>query len=970
MVKYSIDERAEFIYGGRTPGSRGDRRELQRASDTVNETTDSHQAVHGNVSTQNNGVNLVTGACIFLSGSVALTYEICWIRKSTLAFGSTTLAISTCLAVFFAGLAIGSYLFGRRSQQIAKPMRLYAWLEIAVGVCAIVSPAMIRGLNVIYSQIYPLVFHHFALIALTRCLLIMLVILPATVFMGATLPLFCRQFVSAQHRISSSIGFLYGLNTLGAAVGCALCGYVMIPTIGVDTTIYLGGVVNLVIGVVILRSSIAKQEIQIETSSGEPSLTTGNTRGLHASVCMHGLFFTAGFITTSNELLWPRFLGLLIHNSVYTYTLTLTAVLAGIVIGSWLTARFFDGLKQRALVFGALQVTAGLAVLVTMLLPPTWWMSLFRQTQSSTKTLVMLGVILFPAILSGAAFPLAIRMVVEQVSEVSVAVGRMAAVNTVGGIVGSLLTGFFLIPVWGLHLSLLTTSGLGVSIGLVAWLYLAQDDAARSSSMMVRGSLAVVRVIAWFLIWLGMSTRVPHDYFEVSREFVTLREGCGSNIAVVRRNGVLQLEIDQMWQGASNTTHQIMAAHIPTSLHPDPKNVLVIGLGSGQTAGRFLKHNIDTLDCVEIESELIDVVREYFPSSWMDDPRVHFVVDDGRSYVANSARRYDLMSIEVGQVFRSGAASFYSADFYQLAKRRLKPGGIVAQFVPLEYLDVNDFRMIVATFIDTFPNSVLWYNTAELLLIGRIDAEIQLTSKRISELRNRLSDELDFSYWNGSHLTLKRREVYAAGFLMGPRQLTNLVGDQPVYRDDRPILEYSTSGRYSFYAADETDLKQQWQRLRDLTKLIQDHLSPVQSIVGWNLTDEFIAECQFARRLNVVQSLADRTFRMASWMADRNRMTDAMEWLNQTLEFMPEHEQANYQVARNLHRQSKYQAAIAHYQAALRIRATRVPILVSLSFALRSMGMKDEADDMFGRAVEIDPALAEKVSLEFTRLKD
>ena len=249
-------------------------------------------------------IDAVAITAFFGSGFLALTYEICWIRKASLVFGSTTLALSTVLAVFFAGLALGSHRFGRLSARTTRPLRLYALLEIGVGALALLSPLAFLATDAIYGRLYSGVYENFALLSLIRFLLVVLLILPPTFLMGGTLPLFCRQYVLRENRISCSVGFLYGLNTLGAAAGCATCGFFLIPRVGIDTTIYLGGVLNVALGVVIWLLPVPAAGVpDAAAETRRPSTAVGRTN----AVTIGCLFFLTGYVALGNEVLWtPR----------------------------------------------------------------------------------------------------------------------------------------------------------------------------------------------------------------------------------------------------------------------------------------------------------------------------------------------------------------------------------------------------------------------------------------------------------------------------------------------------------------------------------------------------------------------------------------------------------------------------------------------------------------------------------------
>lgn len=739
----------------------------------------------------------VPAACFFLSGFASLLYQVCWIRQTTLVFGAATFAVSTVVAVFFGGMALGAYLFGRYSQRTTHPLRVYAVVEVVLGMLGLASPLALALADAAYGAVYPALEESFASLALARLLLVAVALLPPTILIGGTLPLYCRHFVRSPQRIALSVGLLYAINTLGAAVGCAVTGLWLIPVIGIHTAIALGAALNVAIGVVIWFHPASARPIPSGPTPAPRPEKRRPRAAPHApdaagarTAIVFVLFFLVGFVALGNEILWTRFLSLLVRNTVYTYTVSLTVVLVGIVLGSALVSFVLDAMRRRALLFGLLQVVYGLLVLTVLLLPPAVWRSALDPTSVTASLWVFLAVLGPPAVLSGASFPLAVRMVVRDPALAGLGVGELTAVNTLGGIVGSLGLGFVMLPLLGLHVSLLFLTACSLLIGFAAWTLLEP-----SVSRWVRTTASAGAALTWIAIVLLVPTRLPQDFLAPPAALVDFREGLGSNVAIVRGAGLLRLEIDQLWQGQDRKSHQVMAAHIPMLLHPDARDVAVVGLGAGQTPGRFLMYDIERLDCIEIESRLIGLVRQHFDSDWMDDPRLRFIIEDGRSYLAHTRMQYDIIGIEVGQIFRPGLASFYTLDFYQAARRRLKPDGLLCQFVPLAAFEPDEFRTVVATFLEALPDSTLWYNTSELLLIGRNADGWRLAprSLEIPDADAPAVRDRRFAHWGGPEHTLERPEVFLAGFLAGAEGLGRIAAGAEVYRDDRPYLEYSTA---------------------------------------------------------------------------------------------------------------------------------------------------------------------------------
>ena len=333
-------------------------------------------------------------------------------------------------------------------------------------------------------------------------------------------------------------------------------------------------------------------------------------------------------------------------------------------------------------------------------------------------------------VLSGASFPLANRLVISDPASAAASVGRMTALNTLGGIVGSLAVGFFLLPAGSGRGGEIIT-GVGLVTGVAALLLL---EPVSGKSRHLRLGLAAGGAALWLVIPLLTGTDLPASFLGRSGKLLDFAEGHSATLSTVEVEGVVNLEIDNLWQGIDRKGHQIMAAHLPALLHPDPKDVLVIGVGVGQTAGRFLYHDITSLDCVDIEPAIFPFIDRHFSSDWMRDPTGE---PGGR-------RRPHLHRPHPPQVrhrirgsrarsFGRAPTSSTPASSTPTPGTACVPAGMVAQFVPLGFLTEASFESAVATFLETFPAAGLWYNTQELLLIGSVDKAPRLNLDRLRE---------------------------------------------------------------------------------------------------------------------------------------------------------------------------------------------------------------------------------------------
>lgn len=751
---------------------------------------------------------------IFLSGLSSLIYEIVWIRQTSFVFGSSTLAMSTVLAVFFLGLGLGSWLFGRIGSAAKQPLLWCAGIELLLAVNGLCTPALFAWADNLYGLSYRHFDTHSALLLLIRASLVGLLLLSPALLMGGTLPLFCRQIIHDPARLSAKLSFIYGVNTVGAAVGCTVSGFLLLPTFGLAASLQVAAGLNVLTGLGFWWLS-NKVEPSAPITPSQPLEPSYNRRLL---LLAGWLFFMIGAAALANELIWARFLSNFIRNSVYTYTITLAVVLIGTAAGSLLLGPYFDKSKQPKTLlisFGVLQaLSATLLLLLTHLPAPIW------QGLQPWGLLPFILLMLPSTFIAGASFPLLNKIVTQQTELASKQIGMMTAVNIAGCIVGSVLTGFWLLPHIGLNAGIFISSAWTLAAAWLAIMFASSKNTpAFKARASIYGGLSV-----WLLMLLWSPVRIPDDYLDPDDELLSITEGYNSNLAVVLRDQVKTLLIDRLWQGVEISNYQVMVAHIPMLHFPDAKNVLVIGLGAGNTARRFLRYDIAQLDIVDIEPRLFEFTREHFPSRWMNDQRVHMIAEDGRNYVKHTGRHYDFISVEIGQLDRPGVSVFYTEEFYQQAAAKLNADGMICQFVPLSFLRPAEFAGVLKTFLSVFPNAQLWYNTDELLLIGFKGDIRQLSPEGFAKVTEEpsIGADFDLNYWGGDSYNLNSFPVFLGSFLASGAELNALANIAPAthYTDDKLQLSYSVS-----------DFQHTDQRASALVPFIQQHLTPITAAV-------------------------------------------------------------------------------------------------------------------------------------------
>lgn len=434
--------------------------------------------------------------CFFASGFSGLVYQVIWVRELVLVFGATTFAVSTVLTAFMGGLALGSFYFGRRSESIKRPLKLYAQLEIGIGIYGLAVPFIFAALPILYQPLWRWLHLSFFSLSVIRFFFAALVLMLPTALMGATLPVLSTYYARERERIGLHVGSLYALNTFGAVLGAAATGFVMIPALGMSRSTATAAAINLILGVIALRLSRRYEPKDERAASavadtqptatamlpeGEPreritaSLNRRVQEAKRATAAAFApsrltttmvliAFALSGFVALSYEVIWSRILALIIGSSVYAFSIMLATFLIGLACGAALIARFVDRIGNHIVAFAGIEIAVGLTSLAGAYLfndLPFAFVQLHQRFGSSSVSLLLLArfliaaaVMIVPTLLLGALFPIVVKIVSSNAQTTGEAVGYAYSANTLGSIVGSFASGFVLIPTLGLLSSL------------------------------------------------------------------------------------------------------------------------------------------------------------------------------------------------------------------------------------------------------------------------------------------------------------------------------------------------------------------------------------------------------------------------------------------------------------------------------------------------------------------------------------
>jgi len=760
-------------------------------------------------------LNLVR-VLFFLSGASALAYEVIWTKYLTLVIGVTTFCVSTVVASFLLGLAIGSLAFGRRIDRGSRPLRLYAWLEVGVAAAALLFYFLLPGLEGVYVVLHRQLASSLAAIRLVRVVFCFLSLLPPTILMGGTLPVLCRREVEGGEGIGSSLAALYALNTLGGAAGTLVTGFVLIERLGLTGALLAAVCTNLAAAAVAFalearerRSdglggpspALAKRREGVPDRGG-PDLTPRGRRVILAASAL------SGFAALAYEVIWTRALGIFLRSGiVYSFTLMLATFLLGIVLGSWIYRRILEPRRPGVLTFSLLETAIGSWGLLSLplmtrvpLLPP--WVArsvAIGEYSWGEWTIVWLtasaGILLVPATLMGILFPLAGRLVVAR-GKVGGGVGALYASNTAGSVVGAAATGFLLIPKLGTLECLRGVSLL--SLAVAAFPILAIPGWRSLFRSRLRPALCLAAVVAVALSAGALPADLLRSSLVAARGGRNLyfAEGAAGVVEVSERRGVAGNSYKKLYFNGTSyagTTqnarryHRLLG-HLPALLHPDPREGLVVGFGSGMTFGAMLLDpRIQRVDCAELSSEVLGAARIFAPDNGhaLENPKGRIILGDGREHLLVTEERYDLISLEPPPPRFAGVVNLYSVDFYRLCRSRLRPGGLMAQWIPMHSHTIEEMRNLIRSFVDVFPEATFWAPTPrDGILVGSAEP----IRVGVGELRSRMAMEPVAS-------DLRSIDVPDLGALLGSllldaSALAAYVRDARPITDDHPTIEY------------------------------------------------------------------------------------------------------------------------------------------------------------------------------------
>jgi len=689
----------------------------------------------------------LTLSLFVLSGATGLIDQLCFSKYLSYIVGSTAYAVSAVLAAFMTGLAIGAHWGGRASLRVTRPLRAYAVLELIVAIAVAVTPFAFHFLTPLYANLARSMPNSLLALSVIRWLTALGLVVIPTMAMGATLPLLSRSFDTGESNAEATalrerrLGALYAINTLGGALGALGAAYLILPALGVDGTVFASAAGSALIAALAFGfGSRRVVEAPALKASGEHCVEPASSERRS----LFFLAFASGALVFAAEVVFTHLLALIIGNSAYAFGLILAAFLSCLFLGasraSWAQRRFGEASLPLGL------AASGLGLCVSL---PLWdkLPYFFDNTgqvltsfaaREATRGIAAILMLLVPTTLMGLTFPLLLQRVARY-ANVGAWVGRLTAVNTLGAVLGALLTGYLFLPWLGSQRALLA---IALCFALAALVVSCWAHGRDRRFTLVGGVATLLLALVsprWDLAMLTSGTNVYFDGYHAPDKILMMREDVhGGVTSVTDTGGVRTLLTNGKFQG--NTGWEMNAqrffAHYPSLFVKDYRDLLVIGLGTGTTLGTLAGYPWHKIDVAEISPSILFAAKTYFADANLGaiaDPRVTIHHADGRNFILVQEQKYDLISMELSSIWFAGAASLYSREFYRLIHERMKPNAVFQQWVQLHHVRPRDFATILNTLRHQFAHVTLFYGGGQGILVAS-DAPLVASQARVHAL--------------------------------------------------------------------------------------------------------------------------------------------------------------------------------------------------------------------------------------------
>jgi spermidine synthase len=735
------------------------------------------------------------------SGVSGLIYEVAWTRLLTTILGNTIYAVSIVLSAFMAGLSIGSLIAGRYLDARKDSFKIYAILEICIGVTGFCLTLILNQTGPIYIWIHHVLSAYGIFLSLGRYLFAFIMLAVPTTLMGATLPVLSKFTIDRESRVGMTVGMLYAVNTFGAAVGSYAAGFLFIGNIGILQTAFIASVINITIGTIAWSIRDVRITQPLNRQSKKPDESDKHKPTPLLGMIALVTFAISGFAAMGYEITWTRILITYMGNTVYAFSAMLTSFLLGMALGSFLLSYFVNRFSKLSACFGILQIGIGLYIMVLLyffghhfqlLLP--FISPCLGVSNIFGMFLKALALMLLPTILMGASFPIAARLYVTHISMVARKVSVLYSWNTIACIMGSTVTGFLLIPYTGFEKSLIVL--LILNIGSGAALLAAEPSLRYPIKAPVVIAILVCAAVSSMLIPRNIIRTMHETIFHEGEKVIHYRETPYGIVEVLENPSgrrLIQDDFDLAGTSLAYLSSQKPLGHLPMLLHPHPQSVFIIGFGAGGASYAVSTYpEVRNIAIAELNQGVITTAPLFFDINHgvLSNPKCTLSINDGRNFLLTTRSRYDVISVDLLWPQFAGAGSLYTKEFYRLCFNHLNEKGVMVEWLHTDFIPKTYLRIILRTVRQVFPYAALWTsrNFGHFFLIvskdSRFAVDYQSFLKKIKTPM--VAHDL-------SAIALDDPAVFMSYFIADGAALDSIIGignENNINTDNLPVIEY------------------------------------------------------------------------------------------------------------------------------------------------------------------------------------
>lgn len=763
----------------------------------------------------------VTAILFILSGVSGLIYQIVWFKYLHLFLGNTTYAQMIVLAAFLGGLALGNNYFGNRAERISNHLRYYGILEIFIALYCFLFPTLIEFTGTVFLSLVSSqeMESSFLLLNATRFIISALLLIVPTIAMGGTLPILSKFFVERISDARRDIGILYFFNSFGAVIGVFFAGFILIKEFGLVITNYSAATINLLIGLAAFYVSTKVSPPDVEGFSSEEEEVSEIALSKKIIIIIIAVSGISGFASLLYEMVWVRLLVNFLGSSTYAFSVMLISFIGGITLGGWLISKSFFNKYDKVKAIAVFQLIIAFSTMLSLILydrlPYYLWKisSIFSKTPEAfnffllSEFLLCFLLMIIPTIFMGMTLPACTEIISKSNKKIGFSVGRIFSINTLGTVFGILTTGLVFIPWFGIK----GAFEFGIAVNVFAAILILTS--LSSISFKLRTSYSLCSLLVFIIYLFSFSSwdksiilsgvfrkfsQSPPESFEEFRnlfsneKIVYYKEGISSTVAVTHSKDTPQnrrLIINGKPDASSyyDMPTQVLIGQIPLMLHPNPKNVFVVGLGSGTTIGSVLTHPVEKVVCAEISKEVIEASDFFKKENYgcLEDKRLKLYNEDALTLLKTTKESFDVIISEPSNPWIAGIGNLFSQEYFKICYDKLSADGIMVQWFHLYEMNDEVIKLVLNTFESVFPNAQVWNSVANDIVLVGTKKNYEPIFSSIVEKFNREKVKRDFGRININNLF-----TFLSCQFVSSRGLFFMTNKEPINKEIHPKLEF------------------------------------------------------------------------------------------------------------------------------------------------------------------------------------